>query len=98
MANAKYAEVRSAMAAWKGQRGFVPFGNATFPDAASRSGALLANAAAILTMLSAASEDMDKLVDRGLNSEFGAHTGRGLSAALDGVGDLINLASFLLED
>lgn len=98
MATVTKAEARAAMAAWKDARGCAPLGDADFPGAEDRSGSLLANAAAILSMLSAAAEDMDTLAGRGLNSEFGSRTGRMMSAALDGVADLIGLASFLLED
>lgn len=98
MATISLADVRSAMAAWKDARGVSPLDNANYPGAEDRAGSILSNAAALLSMLSAAAEDMGTLGERGLNSEFGARTGRVMAAAFDGVGDLIGLASFLLED
>ena len=89
---------RATMAKWKDFRGFTPFGGSNHTGAEDRVAPFLSQAASMLTVLSAACDDMQTLNATGPTSEFDACSGRAMSGALDGIATLVALAAFHLED
>ena len=95
---ATQAEVREMMAKWSDYRGTTPLAGANSRHASDRCNSYLSNANAVLSMLAAAFEDSSTLTSKGMDSEVDNRAGCIVAGALDGVSDLIALASFLLED
>jgi hypothetical protein len=89
---------RATMAKWKDFRGFSPFGSSDYTGTEDRAAPYLSQAASMLTVLSAACDDMQTLSAIGPGSEFDACSGRAMSGALDGIATLVALAAFHLED
>jgi hypothetical protein len=98
MATLTQKQVQTAMAEWRDYRGLHPLGNASSGHAQDRCSGLLSNATCILSMLTVACEDAAVLTGKGENSEFSNRSMTVMAGALDGIADLIGLASFLLED
>jgi hypothetical protein len=86
-----------ALAKWQTALGTHPFASLQFTGEEDRVGALLTQAASILSMLSASCSDAQKLIASGNGSEFDTQHKDILGSALDGVGTLIHFASFALE-
>ncbi len=90
-------EALAVMAEWRDYRGLSPFAGAKAGFAVDRCNEYLANANAILSMLSAACEDSQYLLDKREDSQFDMRVGALMAGALDGVGNLIDLAAFMLD-
>lgn len=84
------------LAAWQDYRGTTPFGGSNGRFAHDRCARFLSEAGCILSLLSAAHQDSESLLRTGSHSVFDERTG--MSGALEGIGTLIDLASFMLED
>ena len=96
--NSSKVAARNAMAAWTNNQGAHPFGMVNSVHAEDRAGSVLSEASAILSMLSAACNDSQALTGKSETSEFDARNSNILAQALDGIGTLVDLANFLLED
>ena len=88
---------RNAMAAWQ-KNGVRPFANANRVHADDRSQDILSEASAMLSVLSASCFDALAVSDAGKTSEFQAVNVHVLASALSGIGTLVDLANYLLED
>jgi hypothetical protein len=88
---------RSVMASWE-KGGVRPFSMADSVHAEDRTQDILSEASAILSVLSAACSDAKAVGDTGKTSEFDALNPLVLGSALSGIGTLVDLANFLLEE
>jgi hypothetical protein len=86
-----------ALAQYRDYRGFYPFADADNFHAVDRCGGHLSNAKAILSVLSAAFDDSQVLLEERGESEVDNRNGKIIAGALDGVATLLDLAGFLLE-
>lgn len=85
------------MADWRTDSGSKPFAMASSIHPEDRSGPALAQASALLTMLSAACFDALAVADAGKTSEFQAVHPAVLAAALDGIATLVDIANFMTK-
>ncbi len=88
---------RNIMADWRTDSGTKPFSMANSVQPEDRSGPVLAQASAILSVLSASCFDALTVSDAGKTSEFQAVHPAVLAAALDGIGTLVDLANFMVK-
>ncbi|MBV9840225.1 MAG: hypothetical protein JOY99_01600 [Sphingomonadaceae bacterium] len=95
---ATYDDARAVLGAWKLDTGALPFGDANSHDAGDRARQLLTQASCLLSMMGAACSDARALTGAGKGSEFHARNSETMARAFDGIGSLVDLANFLLED
>lgn len=77
-------------------RGFTPFAGSDSRFAVDRCNTYLSSAGCMLSVLAAAFEDSQVLLNGNGNSEFNNRNGSVMAGALEGVSQLIDLASFML--
>lgn len=95
---ATFKEARSVLGRWTLDSGVHPFGAADCLHPRDRTRNLLTQASAMLAVLSAASRDAQAITGSGGTSEFDILNIRTHGHALYGIGSLVDLANFLLEE
>lgn len=97
MANAREA-ARAALSSFKLGTGVSPFAMASSSHASERSGDLLTQASSILTAFTCGFHDARRLTGAGQESLLSSLNSDVLAEALEGIGSLVDLANFLLEE